>query len=202
MGKMRGSGFVNGQVRPALSCPDCDTKLWCFYQISSWSDLAAPRHAITSIMALRLRTILFFGIAAGFGVVLQFLLFGAPSLRSRVSLLTSPHEPLIYHESCETDRVNHEYTGPGNGNTWVPHNDKPTIPQIEKMVSHTKGYLARDYTLSLGWNNVSRLKLVQNYLTAFKLRYIIESGILAGQILNRTLVIPSFVYARSCAFPQ
>ncbi|KAI0311833.1 hypothetical protein OF83DRAFT_1270888 [Amylostereum chailletii] len=53
------------------------------------------------------------------------------------------------------------------------------------MVAKTRGYYARDWPLQLGWNNV---------------RYIIEAGILHSQLLNRTLVIPSFVYARSCLF--
>ncbi|KZP31372.1 hypothetical protein FIBSPDRAFT_724960 [Athelia psychrophila] len=53
------------------------------------------------------------------------------------------------------------------------------------MVGSTKGFLVRDYSLGLGWNNV---------------RYIIESSILQAHLLNRTLVLPSFVYARSCEY--
>lgn len=32
------------------------------------------------------------------------------------------------------------------------------------------------------------------------MRYIIEAGLLQAELLNRTLVIPSFVYARSCEY--
>lgn len=31
-----------------------------------------------------------------------------------------------------------------------------------------------------------------------QMRYIIEAALLHAQLLNRTLVLPSFVYARSC----
>ncbi|KAI6001551.1 hypothetical protein F5J12DRAFT_723489 [Pisolithus orientalis] len=53
------------------------------------------------------------------------------------------------------------------------------------MVAHTNGFYARDYSLWLGWNNM---------------RYIIETALLHGRILNRTSIIPSFVYARACEF--
>lgn len=32
------------------------------------------------------------------------------------------------------------------------------------------------------------------------MRYIIETAVLHGRILNRTTIIPSFVYARACEF--
>ncbi|KZV72954.1 hypothetical protein PENSPDRAFT_603747 [Peniophora sp. CONT] len=53
------------------------------------------------------------------------------------------------------------------------------------MVSETRGFYVRDWPLQLGWNNM---------------RYIIEAGLLHASLLNRTLVIPSFVYARSCLY--
>ncbi|KAG1735593.1 uncharacterized protein EDB91DRAFT_1056235 [Suillus paluster] len=53
------------------------------------------------------------------------------------------------------------------------------------MVSRTKGFYARDYSLWLGWNNM---------------RYIIEAAVLHGRILNRTTIIPTYVYARACEF--
>ncbi|CEL57748.1 hypothetical protein RSOLAG1IB_02492 [Rhizoctonia solani AG-1 IB] len=58
-----------------------------------------------------------------------------------------------------------------------------TMDQIREMVGRTKGYYGRDYSLGLGWNNV---------------RYIFEASLLHAQLLNRTLVLPSFVYARAC----
>ncbi|KAI0034661.1 hypothetical protein K488DRAFT_77072 [Vararia minispora EC-137] len=45
------------------------------------------------------------------------------------------------------------------------------------------GFFARDYSLWLGWNNM---------------RYIIDAAFLNAKLLNRTLIVPSFVYARAC----
>ncbi|KAF8140274.1 hypothetical protein EV363DRAFT_1500568 [Boletus edulis] len=47
------------------------------------------------------------------------------------------------------------------------------------------GFYTRDYSLGLGWNNV---------------RYIIEASAFQARLLDRTLILPSFVYARSCAY--
>ncbi|EJU02506.1 hypothetical protein DACRYDRAFT_22127 [Dacryopinax primogenitus] len=60
-----------------------------------------------------------------------------------------------------------------------------TSVRLQEMIDRTKGFYARDYSLWLGWNNV---------------RYIIEAGVLQAGLLNRTLIIPSFVYARQCEF--
>ncbi|KAI6158093.1 hypothetical protein BKA82DRAFT_996464 [Pisolithus tinctorius] len=59
------------------------------------------------------------------------------------------------------------------------------LEALREMVAHTNGFYARDYSLWLGWNNM---------------RYIIETALLHGRILNRTSIIPSFVYARACEF--
>ncbi|KAG1744265.1 hypothetical protein EDB19DRAFT_1632903 [Suillus lakei] len=61
----------------------------------------------------------------------------------------------------------------------------PELDALRHIVSQTKGFYARDYSLWLGWNNM---------------RYIIEAAVLHGRILNRTTVIPSYVYARACEF--
>ncbi|KAF8126161.1 hypothetical protein EV363DRAFT_1174586 [Boletus edulis] len=53
------------------------------------------------------------------------------------------------------------------------------------MVAKTNGFYARDYSLWLGYNNM---------------RYIVEAAILHGRLLNRTTILPSFVYARACEF--
>ncbi|KAF8481624.1 hypothetical protein DFH94DRAFT_825446 [Russula ochroleuca] len=44
---------------------------------------------------------------------------------------------------------------------------------------------SRDYSLNLGWNNM---------------QYIIDAALLQSILLNRTLVLPSFIYARACEF--
>jgi len=61
-----------------------------------------------------------------------------------------------------------------------------TLDRLEGLVNQTRGYFARDYSLWLGWNNM---------------RYIIEASVLQASLLNRTLIIPSFVYARHCEYP-
>ncbi|KAI0053796.1 hypothetical protein FA95DRAFT_1481381 [Auriscalpium vulgare] len=60
-----------------------------------------------------------------------------------------------------------------------------SLVELHRITSRTKGFFWRDYSLELGWNNM---------------RYIIEAGLLQARLLNRTLVIPSFVYARSCEY--
>ncbi|KAF7984549.1 hypothetical protein HWV62_13743 [Athelia sp. TMB] len=94
------------------------------------------------------------------------------------------------------------YSWPGSHRPFAPHSpnpailansahapitnyDNPSLSQLHAMISSTKGYWARHYSLNLGWNNI---------------RYIIESALLHGRLLNRTVVIPSFVYARSCEY--
>ncbi|KAI0031155.1 hypothetical protein K488DRAFT_52672 [Vararia minispora EC-137] len=54
------------------------------------------------------------------------------------------------------------------------------------MVSRTNGFFVRDWSLGLGWNNM---------------RYILEAAVLQASLLNRTLIIPSFIYARACEYP-
>ncbi|KZV73302.1 hypothetical protein PENSPDRAFT_574831 [Peniophora sp. CONT] len=57
------------------------------------------------------------------------------------------------------------------------------VDELSALVAHTKGFYARDYSLWLGWNNM---------------RYIIDTAFLQARLLNRTLLLPSFVYARGC----
>ncbi|KAG9314347.1 hypothetical protein JVU11DRAFT_5139 [Chiua virens] len=57
--------------------------------------------------------------------------------------------------------------------------------ELRAMISQTKGFYTRDWSLGLGWNNV---------------RYIIEASVLQARLLNRTLILPSIVYARSCEY--
>ncbi|KAH7911165.1 hypothetical protein BJ138DRAFT_1007149 [Hygrophoropsis aurantiaca] len=59
------------------------------------------------------------------------------------------------------------------------------LEEIQNIVSRTKGFYARDYSLWLGWNNM---------------RYIIETALLHGALLNRTVILPSFIYARACEY--
>lgn len=113
---------------------------------------------------------IFIGILAGFG--LTTVGFG-----SSVHLPTQPLPDLV---SLDED--------------VVPLNEPPQSPLtaadlemkfVTEMVARTDGFYARDYSLWLGWNNM---------------RYIIETALLHGRVLNRTTIIPSFVYARACEF--
>ncbi|KAH7919731.1 hypothetical protein BV22DRAFT_1022492 [Leucogyrophana mollusca] len=59
------------------------------------------------------------------------------------------------------------------------------LSALRDISSKANGFYARDYSLWLGWNNM---------------RYIIEASLLHGRLLNRTVIIPSFVYARACEY--
>ena len=39
----------------------------------------------------------------------------------------------------------------------IPQPESPSLEELRDMVSSTRGYWARDYSLQLGWNNVSDL---------------------------------------------
>ncbi|KZT53848.1 hypothetical protein CALCODRAFT_486011 [Calocera cornea HHB12733] len=60
-----------------------------------------------------------------------------------------------------------------------------TLDEAWAVVSGTSGFFVRDWSLWLGWNNM---------------KYIIETSLHQARLLNRTLVLPSFVYARDCEF--
>ncbi|KAH8991851.1 hypothetical protein EDB86DRAFT_2806423 [Lactarius hatsudake] len=66
-----------------------------------------------------------------------------------------------------------------------PVSDALTLEQIRDIVAPTRGFFSRDYSLHLGWNNM---------------RYILEAALLQAELLNRTLVLPSFLYARACEY--
>ncbi|KAG6331977.1 hypothetical protein ID866_7110 [Astraeus odoratus] len=88
----------------------------------------------------------------------------------------------------------------GHSNTPQPHvplSSSPITPSVDSdeldlealraIVTRTRGYYARDYSMTLGWNNM---------------RYIIETALHHGALLNRTVIIPSFVYARACEYSK
>ncbi|KAF7984551.1 hypothetical protein HWV62_13747 [Athelia sp. TMB] len=63
--------------------------------------------------------------------------------------------------------------------------DHLTLEELREIAAQTKGFWVRDWSLHLGWNNM---------------RYIIETALMHAALLNRTAVIPTFVYARSCEY--
>ncbi|KAH7921544.1 hypothetical protein BV22DRAFT_1019154 [Leucogyrophana mollusca] len=102
--------------------------------------------------------------------------------------------PLAGHESWNIDTPPQRPSDTSTTDVPQPPPDESSQPidadriyleGIQEIVSRTKGFYARDYSLWLGWNNM---------------RYIIETALLHGNLLNRTVVIPSFVYARACEF--
>ncbi|KAF8329077.1 uncharacterized protein EI90DRAFT_2924656 [Cantharellus anzutake] len=124
---------------------------------------------------------LFFGLAVVTGIAFNLLAFGLDPRsfihRERVQA-PPPNDTTSVISSSP-----HPYVRPGIGQYIVPGEDTCTLEGIREMVSKTKGYYARDYPLGLGWNNM---------------RYIMEASLLHASLLNRTLIIPSFVYARAC----
>lgn len=108
-----------------------------------------------------------FGILAGFGL----------------STIGSFGPPL---KSFQQDLPDSVFVVPDDALVASSHSSSPTaemdVQALQEMVAHTNGFYARDYSLWLGWNNM---------------RYIIETALLHGRILNRTTVVPSFVYARA-----
>lgn len=111
-----------------------------------------------------------FGILAGFGL----------------STIGSFGPPLKSYQENLPDSV---FVIPDDALAAASQRPPPTtqidLEALQEMAAHTNGFYARDYSLWLGWNNM---------------RYIIETALLHGRILNRTSIIPSFVYARACEF--
>ncbi|KAG8846768.1 hypothetical protein FRB96_001793 [Tulasnella sp. 330] len=140
----------------------------------------------------------FFGTAAAAGVLFHLLFFGigrSEFVQQQVPTAVREWMPLPIksgYEACSAAPYTDDYaTTVGSSASepaLVPKIDDQELLSVEEvglLVSKTKGYLARDYSLGLGWNNM---------------RYIIESALIQATLLNRTLVLPSFVYARSCEF--
>ncbi|GJJ13799.1 hypothetical protein Clacol_008056 [Clathrus columnatus] len=63
--------------------------------------------------------------------------------------------------------------------------DRLSLEELKTLVSGKKGYYVRDWSVGLGWNNM---------------KYIIEAALIQAKLLDRVLVIPSFVYARNCEY--
>jgi hypothetical protein len=85
-----------------------------------------------------------------------------------------------------------------------PVADVLTVEQIRDIVALTRGFFSRDYDLELGWNNVSVSLSIkyQLQMISLQVRYIFEAALLQAELLNRNLVLPSFVYARACEYER
>ncbi|KAG9038130.1 hypothetical protein FRB95_002570 [Tulasnella sp. JGI-2019a] len=135
----------------------------------------------------------FFLTAAASGIFFHLVFFGVGRSeyvqRQVPTALKDWMPPPIQYEPCPVKTYADDFatsSPPSPKDALVPKVDDQELLSVEevgKIVSRTNGYLARDYSLGLGWNNM---------------RYIIESALIQATLLNRTLVLPSFVYARSC----
>ncbi|KAH9952603.1 hypothetical protein BC827DRAFT_1274389 [Russula dissimulans] len=144
-----------------------------------------------------LRTGLFFGVIALSSLVIYatFLsphdsLWRRPTdwygLPQRESLASNPK---YHHSPSPSPTLPHTPDPPVPTETtssWTPwSSDALTLEQLRDVVAPTRGFFTRDYSLGLGWNNM---------------RYILDAALIQSQVLKRTLIIPSFVYARACEF--
>jgi len=162
----------------------------------------------------------FFGTAALFGIIFYIIFFSFNPLSTNISSVSHPRpppwldDPSAYsQETCAARSpppikyltVTADAPAPTATvfkDRWANVDDM-TLEQIREMVSKTKGLFARDFSLGLGWNNVSGLDSANipiSPIIRVQMRYIFEAALLHATMLNRTLVIPSFVYSRSCEF--
>ena len=97
--------------------------------------------------------ILSFNNIPGIGIfVASFLLLGL------ILYMTffSPHPgPLFFISSEWTIPANHAFSSPSSDETSPSPSDVLSLKQIRDIVAPTRGFLSRDYSLYLGWNNVS-----------------------------------------------
>ncbi|TFY57376.1 hypothetical protein EVG20_g8576 [Dentipellis fragilis] len=144
---------------------------------------------------------LFFGTAALSGILFHFLffsLFVAPASNEwKLALPFSKSLPGLHRPEPTPNVFDHALPypppPPPSDHSHLPspstvpdaRPDELTVEELRDLVAGTSGYFVRDFSLGLGWNNV---------------RYIIEAALIQAKLLNRTLVLPSFVYARACEY--
>lgn len=119
-------------------------------------------------------------VPAVIGALVVFSILAGLALRM-LRITSYPYPVLFPHSTLNNSQSPSNITSEQGGSPEVD----PELDALRHIVSQTKGFYARDYSLWLGWNNM---------------RYIIETAVLHGRILNRTTIIPSYVYARACEF--
>jgi hypothetical protein len=114
----------------------------------------------------------------------------------------SPHGLLLLSSSKWSIPTNHDSSSPTSDETPSSLSDVLSLDQIRDIVATTRGFFSRDYSLYLGWNNVSICGhlICAELMIPKKMQYILDAALLQANLLNRTLVIPSFVYARACEY--
>ena len=124
----------------------------------------------------------------GFGIFFGAFLFVCLVL---YMTLVSPPGLLLLHSSS-----------PASDGTPSSPSDILSLEQIREIVAPTRGFLARDFSLNLGWNNVGICcsQFSAKLRSSKQMQYIIDASVLQASLLNRTLILPSFVYARKCEY--
>ncbi len=152
-----------------LETDDLPVPISSKHSASSWMARASPKTRCTTFIA----------IAAASGVLLLLVGFGtnttgrplipeAKDWRGPRPKPTSPTHsfttdidthlpPSIAKPSAPVDcstETPRPFVRPGLGQYVMPLEDEWTLDRVRNMVSKTKGYYVRDYSLGLGWNNV------------------------------------------------
>jgi hypothetical protein len=114
----------------------------------------------------------------------------------------SPHGPLLLRSSEWSISTNHAFSSSTSDEATSSLSDVLSLEQIRDIVGPTRGFLSRDYSLYLGWNNVSVRgnSIRAEVIIPEQMQYILDAALLQANLLNRTLVIPSFIYARACEY--
>jgi hypothetical protein len=86
-------------------------------------------NGLSTTSSITLATVFFIS-----GIVLSFV---------AVRFTTLPNEPNLGPESLANTRLDDDFTG------------DVSLQELHRMVMSTNGYFVRDYSLWLGWNNVS-----------------------------------------------
>lgn len=156
----------------------------------------APRRSLRLSLVPRLcGTVgLFILISSWAGIFYHNALFcsknGRGTLKTAKLQLLGHHHRTHHHTGCSTHNESQlkfesqTVSSPGDSSS-LPDSEHLGLEELRELVSTTEGFLARDYSLNLGWNNI---------------RYIIEAALLQAKLLHRTLILPSFIYARGCEY--
>jgi hypothetical protein len=116
--------------------------------LPQWHSPTQPLH----ISCRRNGFFLSFNSIPGFGISLgSFLLVGLVFYMT----FLSPHGPLLLSSSKWSILANHAYPLATSNEVPSSLSDALSIEQIGDIVATTRGFFARDYSLYLGWNNVS-----------------------------------------------
>ena len=110
----------------------------------------------------------------------------------------TPNNP-VYPETFSSQNTAHVVEGS------LLVSDDLDLEVLRSIVAGSRGYYARDYSMGLGWNNVSHSasqRVHTPVLIHLQMRYIIETALHHGSLLNRTVIIPTYIYARSCEFEK